>query len=124
MSYARPLTANRGTDAADRILKLLPLMQQRACEPFVLEEWSEQVGISVHYFCKLFRKITMMTPLDFITLCRMQMAKQWLLEQPSWTIKYIAKEAGYPSTSYFNQRFLAHEGKTPGEFRKLYLNFF
>jgi AraC-like DNA-binding protein len=122
MNYALPLTANRGTEAADRILRLLPIMQQRACQPFTLEDWANEVGVSVHYFCKLFRRTTSMTPVDFITLCRMQMAKQWLIEQPDYTIKMIAKEAGYPSTSYFNQRFLAHEGMTPSEYRRLHLN--
>lgn len=121
MSYASPQTANRGTEAADRIIALLPIMQQSACQPFTLEEWADRVGVSVHYFCKLFRKTINMTPMDFITLCRMQSAKQWLIEQPAWTVKNIAKEAGYPSTSYFNQRFLEHEGMTPGEYRRLYL---
>jgi AraC-like DNA-binding protein len=120
MNYAQPLTANRGTDSADRMLALLPLMQQSACEPFSLEEWAHKAGISVHYFCKLFRKTTSMTPLDFITLCRIQTAKQWLIEQPNWHIKKIAREAGYPSTSYFNQRFLKREGMTPSEYRRLY----
>ncbi|MBP1995669.1 helix-turn-helix transcriptional regulator [Paenibacillus eucommiae] len=120
MSYASPLTPNRGMDASDRIRKLLPLMQQKACEPFLLEEWAQQVGVSTHYFCKLFRKSISMTPLSFITLCRMQAAKKWLTEQPQLNIKEIAHRVGYPTASYFNQRFLEHEGMTPSEFRRLY----
>lgn len=121
MSYATPLTVNRGTESVDRILALLPAMQSRACEPFNLEEWAELTGVSTYYFCKIFRKATSMTPLSFITLCRIQFAKQRLIEKENWPIKDIAVEAGYTSASYFNQRFHEHEGMTPSEFRSLYV---
>jgi AraC-like DNA-binding protein len=120
MSCANPHTANRGIDSTDRIMNLLPLMQQKACQPFLLEDWANQVGVSTHYFCKLFRKSTSMTPVSFITLCRMKAAKQLLIEQTKLNIKEIAEKAGYPSTSYFNQRFLEHEGMKPSEYRSLF----
>jgi AraC-like DNA-binding protein len=120
MSYSAPLTGNRGMESVDRILALLPSMQQKACEPFILEEWAELTGVSTYYFCKLFRKAMSMTPLSFITLCRIQFAKQRLIEKENWPIKDIAKESGYASASYFNQRFQEHEGMTPSEFRSLY----
>jgi AraC-like DNA-binding protein len=120
MSCAIPHTANRGIESTDRIMNLLPRMQQKACEPFLLEEWAEQVGVSKHYFCKLFRKSTSMTPVSFITLCRIQAAKQLLIKQTKLNIKDIADQVGYPSTSYFNQRFLEHEGMKPSEYRKLF----
>lgn len=120
MSYAAPLTGNRGMESVDRILAILPTMQQKACEPFILEEWAELTGVSTYYFCKLFRKATSMTPLSFITLCRIQFAKQRLIEKENLPIKDIAIQAGYASASYFNQRFQEHEGMTPSEFRSLY----
>jgi AraC-like DNA-binding protein len=120
MSCAIPHTANRGTESTDRIMNLLPLMQQKACQPFLLEDWANQVGVSTHYFCKLFRKSTSMTPVMFITLCRMQAAKQLLIEQTKLNIKNIAEQSGYPSASYFNQRFLEHEGMKPSEYRRLF----
>ncbi|QGQ98559.1 AraC family transcriptional regulator [Paenibacillus psychroresistens] len=121
MSYAIPHTANRGIESTDRIMNLLPLMRQKACEPFLLEEWAEQVGVGTHYFCKLFRKSTSMTPVSFITLCRMQVAKQLLIEQTDLNIKDIALQAGYISASYFNEQFLKHEGMRPNEYRKLFI---
>jgi len=120
MSCAIPHTANRGNESTDRIMNLLPLMQQKACKPFLLEEWAQQVGVSTHYFCKLFRKSTSMTPVSFITLCRMQAAKQLMIKQTKLNIKDIAEQTGYPSASYFNQRFLEHEGMKPSEYRKLF----
>lgn len=61
-----------------------------------------------------------MTPLSFITLCRIQFAKQRLIEKENLAIKEIAIQAGYASASYFNQRFQEQEGMTPSEFRNLY----
>lgn len=118
IQHATPLSMNRGSNTNDRIIELMPSMQKKACEPFSLEEWAAQAQVSVHYFCKIFRKTTSMSPMDFITLCRIQMAKQWLIEKPSWPIKTVASEAGYPSTSYFNMRFLEQEGVTPSAYRR------
>jgi AraC-like DNA-binding protein len=107
-------------DAYERIVRLLPVMQSDACRPFTLEHWAEQAGVSTYYFCKLFRKATQMTPMDFVTRCRLQAAKQWLLERKEAGIGAIARDAGYPSASYFNKRFLEYEGMTPSQYRKLY----
>lgn len=119
---ASPKTSDRRPEIDDRIQKLLPIMQSRACEPFELDYWAEQTGVSTYYFCRLFKRATQMTPMQFITLCRLQMSKQWLLDNKEMTIKEIAQKAGYPSISYFNKRFIEQEGMTPTEYRMLYDN--
>ncbi|MCU6707496.1 AraC family transcriptional regulator [Paenibacillus sp. J5C_2022] len=120
LEQAVPLRKGSGGEAGSRILELLPAMQQQATEPFELHKWAELAGVSTHYFCKLFRSAMEMTPVAFITRCRLQMAKQWLLDRKTASIGDIAKEAGYPSVSYFNKRFMEHEGMTPSEYRQLY----
>ena len=57
--------------------------------------------------------------MDFVTRRRLQMAKQWRSTIKK-TIGQIAVEAGYPSVSYFNKRFMEHEGMTPSSYRRLY----
>ncbi|MBP1155524.1 MULTISPECIES: helix-turn-helix domain-containing protein [unclassified Paenibacillus] len=104
----------------NRILELLPFIRQEACRPFDLDYWSRRAGVSSYYFCRLFKKSTQMTPMTFITLCRLQNSKQWLLEKQSLTVKEIAEHAGYPSVSYFNKRFHEQEGMTPTVYRRLY----
>ncbi|MGM1045926.1 AraC-type DNA-binding protein [Paenibacillus uliginis N3/975] len=120
VQQASPLSRSKLHTSGKRILELLPMMQQEAAQPFVLEEWAERLGVSTYYFCKLFRNVMEMTPMDFITRCRLQMAKQWLLERKDITIGQIAVDAGYPSVSYFNKRFMEHEGMTPSEYRRLF----
>lgn len=120
ITNASPKTSVRRQELDDRIQTLLPSMQRRACEPFELEYWAKQTGVSTYYFCRLFKRATQMTPMQFITLCRLQMSKQWLLDKKDMTIKEIALKAGYPSISYFNKRFLEQEGMTPTEYRMLF----
>lgn len=120
IEQAVPISGSKASTSGNRILKLLPLMQQEAAEPFILEQWAEKAGVSPYYFCKLFRNVMEMTPMDFITRCRLQMAKQWLLERKDVNIGQIASDAGYPSVSYFNKRFMTHEGMTPTVYRQLY----
>ncbi|MDQ1909178.1 AraC family transcriptional regulator [Paenibacillus sp. GD4] len=120
VNQAVPQSAVKLPESTDRILQLLPRMQNEACKPFDLPYWAQQAEVSTFYFCKLFKKATQMTPMEFITLCRLQKAKQWLLEKKEWTIREIAMEAGYPSISYFNKRFLEQESMTPSEYRQLY----
>lgn len=117
MNQAVPLTTDKGSEALDRVVELLPELRRKSAEPFILEEWAERAKVSPYYFCKLFRKAAQMTPSTFVTLCRMQTAKQLLLERADWPINRIAAEAGYPSVSYFHKKFREYEGMTPLEFR-------
>ncbi len=113
-------TSDKRQELDHRIQALLPIMQRDACEPFELDYWAEQAGVSSYYFCRLFKRATQMTPMAFITLCRLQISKQWLLDNKHMTIKEIALKAGYPSVSYFNKRFSEQEGMTPTEYRKFH----
>ncbi|QJC52608.1 AraC family transcriptional regulator [Paenibacillus albicereus] len=120
VQQAVPLGSPSASPAEERILSLLPLLEEEAAKPFVLQEWAERAGVSPHYFCRLFKGALDMTPSGFVTRARLQRAKQWLLERREANIGEIAEEAGYPSASYFNKRFQEHEGMTPTEYRKLF----
>jgi len=120
VSGAIPFSNKRGTQNVDRIIQILPLMKKNAHHPFVLEEWADKVQLTRNYFCSLFKKVTRMTPLDYITKCRIQLSKQLMLGYPHMAIKEIAIDVGYPSVSYFNKIFMQTEGMTPTEFRKIH----
>lgn len=122
INQAIPLTASRSTEALERIHQLLPEMRRRSAEPFSLEEWAERAKVSPYYFCKMFKKATQMTPTTFMTTCRMQAAKQLLLERLDWPINQIAEQTGYTTISYFHKKFQEHEGMTPLEFRSMFWN--
>ncbi|WP_017688468.1 helix-turn-helix transcriptional regulator [Paenibacillus sp. PAMC 26794] len=121
ISHAIPLSAYRNLNNFEKITALLPEMQKKAHLPFELAIWSDKLGLTPHYFCSLFKKATKMTPVSYITKCRIQSSKQLLLSHPSMSIKEVSMQCGYPGNSYFNKKFMESEGKTPEEFRRLHL---
>jgi AraC-like DNA-binding protein len=120
MAQAVPHDSTRNQDTIRAMTELLPAMQDNACEPFSLEYWANKAGISTYYFCKMFRKATQLSPMDFITLCRIRHAKQMLLDDPNQPIYQVAQECGYESVSYFIKRFKEKEGVTPTVYRQLH----
>ena len=120
ISQAEPLNPNRGV-LYQRVIDLLPKMREQAARPFQLDFWAGELQLSTYYFCRIFKKATGMSPTNFITLCRLQKAKQLLIEQKHWTVKQVALECGYPSISYFGKIFLTNEGITPLAYRNRYI---
>lgn len=123
ISQAEPLSINNGLGIYKRIVKILPKMRQMQAKPFELKYWADELNISTFYFSKMFKKTTGLSPTNFIMLCRLQKAKQLLVEQKDLTVKQIAIECGYPSISYFGKLFLENEGLTPLEYRNKYITF-
>lgn len=120
ISKAIPFSSKRGTQNVDKIIQILPTMQKSAHFPFELNEWADRLNLTPNYFCSLFKKVTRMTPLSYITKCRIQHSKQLLLGHPDMAIKEIAISSGYPSVSYYNKIFMHMEGMTPTEFRNIH----
>ncbi|MFC5532611.1 helix-turn-helix transcriptional regulator [Cohnella yongneupensis] len=120
IAEAVPYRARRATNSDADLAVLVPAMQRAACEPFSLERWASEANVSTHYFCKLFRRNMQMSPMDFITLCRIRRAKQLLLDDPEQSVQQVADACGYPSASYFIKRFKEKEGVTPAAYRMLH----
>ncbi|WP_027087514.1 helix-turn-helix transcriptional regulator [Cohnella panacarvi] len=120
MAEAVPYRTRKSPAPVIGIADLLPALQDAACEPFSLERWASELDVSVHYFCKLFRRTMQMSPMDFVTLCRIRRAKQLLLDDRDQPVQRVAEACGYPSASYFIKRFKEKEGVTPAAYRLLH----
>ncbi|WP_058307729.1 helix-turn-helix domain-containing protein [Gracilibacillus massiliensis] len=117
---AVPRESNSKQELDQRIQLILPRMQEKAREAFDLTYWAKETGVSTYYFCRLFKRVTQMTPMAFVTLCRLQSSKRLLIEEKHLTIKEIAEKSGYPNPSYYNKLFLENEGMTPTKYRQMY----
>ena len=82
-----------------------------------LEEAAKSVNTSVRYFCKVFKKSTSMTFVDYLTRLRIEKSKNLLLN-PNKRISEIAFEVGFESLTQFNRSFKKLAGQTPTEYRK------
>ncbi len=86
-------------------------------EPIRLEQLAEQCCMSPNYFHKIFTQTLNTTPLNYISLLRMNTALQMLIND-EFTIKEIAYQLGYSDDAYFIRVFRKYYGVTPGEYKR------
>ncbi|WP_042221551.1 response regulator transcription factor [Oceanobacillus manasiensis] len=80
-------------------------------------DMANQLYMSNSYFSKLFKQHTGMNFVDYITLKRINAAKQMLRATNLKTYE-IAKEVGYEESRYFSQLFKKKTSYTPMEYRE------
>ena len=73
--------------------------------------------LSLPYLSKLFKETTGYNVLEYICLARLNYAKS-LLRSTTYSIQYIAQEAGFNDSKRLVQLLKKYEGVTPSEFRK------
>ncbi|MXQ52459.1 bifunctional transcriptional activator/DNA repair enzyme AdaA [Shimazuella alba] len=81
-----------------------------------LEDMSIQLMISPFHLHRVFKRITGITPAEFLLLTRLDKAKE-LLEQRDLAIAQIAKTVGFRSTSHFSMAFKKKVHVTPSNYR-------
>jgi AraC-like DNA-binding protein len=85
-----------------------------------LIELADIINITPQHLCRVFKSTFKMRPIEYLTLYKIQKAKE-LLDTPSkLSINEVGKMVGYNDTSYFCHIFKQYEGKTPNEFRIRY----
>lgn len=82
-----------------------------------VEDVATHVGLSGSYFTKQFRACTGYSPYEYLTLRRIDRAKELLLTGGS-TVKQIAFETGYNSEENFIRAFKNKVGLSPSAFRQ------
>ena len=74
-------------------------------------------GVSRSHLCRVFKRVTGLYLKQFLTQCRLQVAKE-LLEEPGVTIDQVARRVGYRGASHFDRVFRQWEGRTPSGYRR------
>ena len=72
--------------------------------------------MSPNYFCELFKVSTGLPPYQYILRCRIECAKQYLLD-PKFTLACAGEAAGFADQSHFTKVFRRIAGATPMKFR-------
>lgn len=95
----------------------LALIEAKYNENLSLEEICAEVAVSKSYFCYLFKRETGMSVWNYLTVVRLQHAKE-LLESTDLKSYEIAFKVGYDNPSYFSKLFKKYENMTPNEYRE------
>src|SRR6266568_8120076 len=75
-------------------------------------------NISSHYFCKMFKKATGISFIDYLSRVRVEKSKT-LLVNPNSRISEAAFASGFQSMTNFNRAFRRIVGRSPTQFREL-----
>jgi two-component system response regulator YesN len=81
-----------------------------------LETISQEIGVSPKYVSRMFKEKTGMNLTDYISLFRVEKAKELLLQTKD-SINDIAQQVGIYSRATFQRLFKKYEGVSPNEFR-------
>jgi transcriptional regulator GlxA family with amidase domain len=102
--------------APHRLKRVLACIDLRLAEPIQVCELAEEVHMSPFHFTRMFKLATGHSPHKYITLQRVERAKQ-LLATSDMAIAAIAAAVGYQTQAHFTGVFARHAGTTPKVFR-------
>lgn len=95
-------------------------IQEHFHENIKLEDVAEQVYLAPTYFGVLFKKEAGDSFSSYLTMVRMEKAKEFLKDS-RYNIAEVANATGYQDKRYFSKLFKEQVGVTPKEYRKIYL---
>ncbi|MGI5895138.1 MAG: helix-turn-helix domain-containing protein [Candidatus Merdivicinus sp.] len=85
--------------------------------PLRIADLARRSGLSEYHFLRVFKSIIGQPPYEYLTLLRINRAKQ-LLAFTNASIAEVAASVGYPETKGLIDNFKRHTGLTPSRFRK------
>jgi AraC-like DNA-binding protein len=85
---------------------------------WTLDSMAAECSLSRSQFAEYCKKITNMTPIEYLTRCRVDRAAVMLLEFPGATVTEIAFECGFTSSQYFSTVFRSLQACSPSRHRK------
>lgn len=101
-----------------RLRLVLESIEDTLGQPIKLRELAALAGISARHFERAFRQSTGSSPHAYVMERRLQMAHDFLINQPELPIEHIALRLGFSSSSHFSSAFRRRTGFKPTDFRK------
>ena len=86
-----------------------------------VSEYAKSIHVSECWFNRIFKKVTKLTPLQYIISVRIAAAKT-LLENEGYNVKETAYAVGFNNPLYFSRLFTKHAGVSPTEYKKALIN--
>jgi AraC family transcriptional regulator len=118
------MTGDRHTQAAPtarearRVAEAIRLVESDAARPMELKEMAATAGMSKYHFLRVFRRLTGVTPHQYLISARLRRAALALASSRRPVIA-IALDSGFGDLSTFNKTFRAVFGRTPTQYRDM-----
>jgi AraC family L-rhamnose operon regulatory protein RhaS len=105
------------TDSSHSVKLFLEELNSNLGEAWTIEKMAKSSGVGLTRFTHHCKQITNLTPMRYLMIKRIALAKKILLEQPNLTATEIAYICGFASSQYFSTVFKKSEKCSPNEFR-------
>jgi YesN/AraC family two-component response regulator len=102
---------------ADKPVNLLMVIQHiedHVCAKITLDDLAQKAGISKYHFNRVFKRYIGMTPIKFVTLRKIEKAKE-LLKRHDFNVSSVAYQLGFNDASTFIKQFKKFTGLTPAK---------
>ncbi|REE55345.1 AraC-like DNA-binding protein [Paenibacillus taihuensis] len=101
----------------DQFKELLTYLESDLSERITVEQAASMVHMSPYHFCRMFKKMTGQTFVQYMNLNRINKA-EYLLKHTSKSVTDIAAEVGCSSINSFSKLFRQLRGVSPREIRR------
>lgn len=98
--------------------KVIAFILEAFAEEITLEDLAREAGMSRFNFCRRFHKECGLPPMRWLWNFRTQLAAEFILLDPRWSLTDIAFSCGFTSSAHFSRSFKAAFGKSPSQFKK------
>lgn len=101
----------------NQIKSVLEYIEKQYKNEITLSDLANVAVMNPRYFCRIFKQITALSPMDYVIYYRIEQACK-LLSTTNLSILDIALECGFNDCSYFIRTFKKRKGMTPNHYRK------
>lgn len=113
-SNAHPMPEGKN---APKLRAVLSFIRSNYSGVITLDDMAKAAGMSAKYFCYFFKETTSKTPMEYLTLYRIEKAAGKLTKTDT-SVTSIAYACGFNDLSYFIKTFKECKGITPAKYRK------
>jgi AraC-like DNA-binding protein len=99
-----------------RIYQVINYLHRSYINDISLDLLAKEFAINKFYLCILFKKVTGMSPTQYLINCRLMKAKELLLR--NYSVDEVCDLAGYNNLSHFSRSFKQHTGKSPKQYQR------
>jgi len=119
MLERRRPTLDESLSSSERAIRLfLKDLPGRLDEPWTLESMAENCGLGRSRFAACCRQITNVSPMEYLTRCRVDKSARLLVQNPEMSITETAFACGFQSSQYFATVFRQRLGHSPRAWRQ------
>jgi AraC family L-rhamnose operon regulatory protein RhaS len=105
------------TDSSRSVQLFLHELEKKLTEEWTIEKMAASAGVGLTRFTYHCKRLTNLTPMRYLTMKRLEMAKKILVEKEKLTVSQVAYSCGFSSSQYFSTVFKRHEKCSPKDYR-------